>query len=87
MSKFLNVLKNAASYTVAFVLLFTGFLWTYIFLIITINAFWKFFLSCFVIAVALFTWDAYDLGAKLKALWKRSPRKPVVIEGKIVFAK
>lgn len=87
MTKFLNVLKAAASYTVCFVLLFTGFLWTYIFLVVTINAFWKFFATMFLIAVAVFTWDAYNLSARIKALWKRSPHKPSIIEGKIVFAK
>jgi len=53
----LNVLKSAVVYTVTYIAIFTCTLWFLIFLILTVQVFWKVFLAIFAVIFALFTWD------------------------------
>jgi hypothetical protein len=66
-----NSLKAAAAYTVAFILIYTAALWFVLFLLVTIQVFWKAFVTLFLVAFAIFTWDAYSCTERLKDIWSR----------------
>jgi hypothetical protein len=69
MTTFLRSLKSATVYAVAFIIIYTGALWFTLFLLVTIQAFWKAFLTLFLVALALFCWEDFNLSARLKRAW------------------
>lgn len=86
MNRFTTALRNAASYTLACFLIFTGAFWLTFFCMVILQAFWKLFASLFVIALAIFTLDAFGGVDRIVAMWKRPVHKPSIIDGKFTVA-
>lgn len=57
MSDLINVLKRAAVYTLVYMGIFTVVFWTVFFALVTLQAFWKFFLFVFVVILAMVGYD------------------------------
>jgi len=66
----INVIKSAAIYTSVYFIIFTVFFWSMLFLTITITAFWKSFAAIFVVLVAVFTWDHYNVTDQLRKIFE-----------------
>lgn len=57
MSDLLSILKRASLYTLIYMALFFIVFWTTFFVLVTLQAFWKFFLFVFFAVLALVTFD------------------------------